>query len=483
MKSLTPLSGTSPKNDVPQISHFDEKSGIDAARKRVKEKAIANVAADKFPVDAFPDKIQAIIHDVVTNLKAVPDFFGSALLFSSSIAIGNRFRIRIKEKQLQSAALFIALVGKPNTGKSLPFKIALEPFEKFEEDLEIQYKEAYRAYEQACKEYDLLSKEEKANLPKPVEPVYRQHLVGDITFEALAKALADNPEGLGLFSDELNKWFKDLSRYHKEGGVTPYLEIYDNTLIKVNRIGRGCFSVRCPFLSIGGGIQPRVLKKFGESNDENGFVERMLFAFPSGLRKEIPPDTGISPDTPVIWHNIIAKLLSVPLKIANAELNIPEPRLLWLSTEARAKYKGFLLRNAELCNIPENEPFAASWGKLDMQVCRLALIMELLQFACSESNVLPTEISGLAMERAIKLAEYYRVHNKRAISLIYDINPLEGLPTNYQKFYHALPEQFQRKEAVLLGNKFGIRGGTLARFLDNKNFFERVRVGVYAKKV
>ena len=60
---------------------------------------------------------------------------------------------------------------------------------------------------------------------------------------------------------------------------------------------------------------------------------------------------------------------------------------------------------------------------------------------------------------------------------------MEGLSDNYQEFYHKLPEQFQRKEAVLIGNKFGIRGGTLARFLDNKNLFERVRVGVYAKKV
>jgi len=483
MKSITPLSGTSPKNDVPQISHVDSKSGIDAARKRVKEKAIANVAADKFPVDAFPEQIQAIINDMVTNLNAVPDFLGSALLFGASIAIGNRFRVQMKKNNLQSAALYIAVVGEPNTGKTFPFKFALQPLIKFNQDLAIQYKDDYQAYRQACKEYDLLSKEEKAKYPEPVEPVRHRYLIKDITFEALAKALADNPEGLGLFSDELNAWFTNLSRYHKEGGVTPYLEIYDNTEIFVERIGRKGFDVNSPFLSIGGGIQPEVLKEFGKNNIGNGFIARMLFAFPYGLKGEPEPDTDISPDTPVVWHNIIAKLLSIPLKIADAKLNKPEPRLLWLSTEARAKYKAFDVRNVELYNQPENKEFAAAWGKLKMKLGRLALIMELLQFACSESNVLPTEISGLAMERAIKLAEYFRVHIKRVISLIKDINPLEGLSDNYQEFYHKLPEQFQRKEAVLIGNKFGIRGGTLARFLDNKNLFERVRVGVYAKKV
>jgi len=479
MKSITPLSGTSPKNDVPQISHIDTISGITAAEKRAKEQAKANVAADKFPVDAFPEEIQAIIHDVVTNLKAVPDFFGSALLFTASVAIGNRFRVRKKQKHLQSAALYIALVGEPNTGKTFPFMLALEPLIKFNRDLASQYKKALNAYN----DYYKLSKEERELQPEPVLPVYRQYLVEDTTTEALLKALADNPEGLGLFDDELDGWFRNLSRYHKEGGVTPYLKIYDNTPITVNRIERGCSYVECPFLSIGGGIQPEVLKQLGKSNTGNGFIDRILFAFPYGLKKQRRAKTKVSPDTPAMWYNVIAKLLSIPLKIADAELNIPEPRLLWLSPDAEDKYDAFDTRNTDLCNMPENKPFAASWGKLDMQVCRLALIMELLQFACSESNVLPTEISGLAMERAIKLAEYYRVHNKRAISLIKDINPLEGLPTNYQKFYHDLPEQFQRKEAVLIGNKFGIRGGTLARFLDNKNFFDRVRVGVYAKKV
>jgi hypothetical protein len=142
--------------------------------------------------------------------------------------------------------------------------------------------------------------------------------------------------------------------------------------------------------------------------------------------------------------------------------------------------------NTDLCNASENIPFAGIWGKLDMYVYRLALIMELLQYACSTSQILPTEISGSAMQAAVKLCEYFREHARRAITIIDDIDPLADLPKNEAQLFAALPAgTFGFTETLSIALKNGLSSDStyyrmLKKWLD-KGLLTCPKSGKYAK--
>jgi hypothetical protein len=474
MENIHPPTVVQSPKAVPQNNIIALKNGIRVAKEQIKQ------TSDSFPVSAFPDKIQRIITDCTENLNFIPDFLGCGLLFGASIAIGNRFRVRIKEGYQQSAALYMAIVAEPGIGKTPNFDFGVQPLHQFEREYSKQYKAAKKEYDN----FQALSKEKRENQAEPPEPVRKQHTINDSTPEALIKALSENPEGLGLFRDELAAWINNFSRYQKGDEEQMWLELWNNKTHKTNRVAKGVTEVHVPFISVGGGLQPQTLREIFKGRTDNGFLDRILFSFPTGLQKKPQPETDISPDTPRIWFEIISKLIVIPLQLADNDLNIPAPRLLWLSSAAKSKYREFDTRNSNLCNDPENKPFAGAWSKLDMYVYRLSLILELLEYACNGSSVLPTEISDLAMDRAIRLAEYFRIHIKRAISLVKEINPLDGLPANEIALYNALPEkEFSIKQTRPIAEKFGLRGGSYDRFLNNTGLFYQPKRGNYAKKL
>ena len=143
--------------------------------------------ANRFPIEVFPKTAQFVICQTNHALKFPFDFIGSSMLFAASVAIGNTFRVKVKTGWLESATLYIALVGRAGTNKSHPLSFALQPI--FDKD-----SHAFREYEHQHKEYDkaqnLPKKDrEQQGIEEPVKPVWNKSLVSDFTPEALVDVL------------------------------------------------------------------------------------------------------------------------------------------------------------------------------------------------------------------------------------------------------------------------------------------------------
>ena len=135
------------------------------------------------------------------------------MLVAIAVGIGNTHLVQLKRGWLESAMLYVALVGRPGTNKSHPLSFAMKPF------LDFDYQEN-KLYEQAYTEYDnvvRMSRKERieaGHSEQPTEPIRRRFIVSDITPECLSFFHAQNKRGLGLWTDELSAWFKNFNRYN-----------------------------------------------------------------------------------------------------------------------------------------------------------------------------------------------------------------------------------------------------------------------------
>jgi hypothetical protein len=143
-----------------------------------------------FPVMAFPEGIQHIINATNECLKFPIDYIGASILSAASIAIGNTFMAEVKKGWRESAVLYMALVGPPNTNKSHPLSFAFRPM--FDRD-----SSSYYNYEKEMQVFNNATDKESN-----IKPVWCKSIVNDFTQEALALVHRINKRGIGVYSDE-----------------------------------------------------------------------------------------------------------------------------------------------------------------------------------------------------------------------------------------------------------------------------------------
>src|SRR5688572_19058217 len=80
-----------------------------------------------FPSEVFPGPVLEIIEATNKCLGFPIDFIGTALLYATSVAMGNTHRIQVKIGRVESGILYFALVGPPGTNKSHPLAFAVKP--------------------------------------------------------------------------------------------------------------------------------------------------------------------------------------------------------------------------------------------------------------------------------------------------------------------------------------------------------------------
>ena len=109
----------------------------------------------------------------------------------------------MKQGWVESAILFVALVGRPGANKSHPLSFAMKPFINFDYQQNLEFGKLYAKYEQDIS----MSKKERMDAGVeefPQEPIRKRFLVSDITPEGLSYIHAQNKRGLCLWSDELS---------------------------------------------------------------------------------------------------------------------------------------------------------------------------------------------------------------------------------------------------------------------------------------
>jgi hypothetical protein len=429
-----------------------------------------------FPVEIFPEAIQEIICATNECLNFPIDYIGSSMLFATSVAIGNTHKIEIKKGWTETGVVYLSIVGRAGTNKTPPLSFVLKPIERRDE-----FK--FQKYQKEQQEYDnimSLSKKERGEKGsnEPIKPVWEQLLVTDFTPESLAEVHKFNKKGIGVYVDELASWFNNFNRYNKGSEEQFWLSVWSGKPIRINRKTSEPTYIPLPFISVAGTIQPGVLNELAANRTENGFLDRLLFVVPDNLKKEYWSETELNPRIAENWNNIISKLLD--LSVLQDETNNPQPEILKFSPEAKAILFDWQRKLTDESNNPENEAMSGIYAKMEMYAARLALCLEMMRFACGESDKKNVGIE--AVQGAIKLVEYFKKTAFKVHSIISNASPLDKLPTDKQTLYIALPDTFTTSEGVQVAESMGMAERTFKRFLSNRELFNNHTRGEYEKR-
>jgi hypothetical protein len=365
-----------------------------------------------FPVDVFTDALARYCGELASAMCASVDFVGAAMLATASAAIGQSVNIRVKAGWVESPLLFLVLVGHPGKLKTPVVRAVVSPLVEIDRMLRDQSTQEWTEWKTARESWD-------GSDPGP-EPPRRRVIIKDVTREALALLLADNPRGLLSNPDELSGWVASFNEYKKKGSDRQFwLSVWSCDDIIVDRkAGRECIHVRRPFVSVVGCIPPAMLGALEEEQGrKDGLLDRLLFSFPAVFPPQNWTDETVSEDAEREWARVVEALHSTAME--NVEPNITE-----FSDQAKDTWVNwFNMHSSEIDNVGERQ--AGAWSKLRGHCARFALILSRLRIACEAPPVDPDASAleslqsrpalALSVERqdvegAIKLVDYFKSH-------------------------------------------------------------------------
>ena len=444
----------------------------DKPRKRKQSRKIG------FPLDVLPPSLKLFIEEAQKVYGIHPDFMAPAILYAAAVAMGKTHMLQIKRGYNEAAVLWLVLVGDPGTNKSGALKQALQPIFEWQRETFRQFKIDKAEYEAIAG----MSKKERREagedeeLPPP--PRWQQRYTNDTTPEALADMLQHNPAGIGIYRDELAGWFKSFDRYSKGAEQEQMLTLWSLAPLVVNRKSGEPINIHRPFVPVGGTIQPGVIEGIAKDNrSENGFTDRLLFAWPEGQEKPLRTNAEMPESLAQQYADGITKLLNLDFEDPEAHT----PYLVKFTTEAGERFLSYSNEYIKpLCDKSEDRRRKSLFTKFDTHAPRLALILQMLWYAFEGSTRAVLELE--AMERAIKTADYFLKQSERVYELINEATPVDKLPEDRKELYDALPQQFKTGEGVDIAAQYGL-GNAFKRktFLYNKSLFKNIGAGKYEK--
>ncbi len=301
-----------------------------------------------------------------------------ALAFAGTV-IGNSVRIELKTGWTEFPTLWVAVVAAPGTGKSPALNLARGPLD------------ALQANAEAGDHY----------------------YTTDATIEAIA-VLASRSNGFAYVSDEIVGWVSSHNAYRAGGDRQLWLSTWSSEAIKVHRKGENLsVSAENPVVSVVGTVQPARLDDLaGEAGMDDGFLDRIIWVWPEGVRPELWNEEGIPEDVKRRYDDCFAKL---------AELRSVEAATVRLDQEA-AQYWPFWYDGNVLQQRDEPDPrFAQALAKEHRNVPRIALILHCLEHGTdAPEKAVPCD----TLDAAARIVGYVQPHLRRVFSAIPDLSAL-----------------------------------------------------------
>ncbi len=356
---------------------------------------------------------------VAGSIGCPEDFVAHSVLIAAGGAIGQSVSLRLRPNHFASASLYGMNVGGPSSGKSPALDFVMRPFWRINRCLVNAYREAKEKYDQAVEGRKSAAGDKKT--PVPVKPVLGSVVIDDITSEAIARLLADNPRGLLMAKDEGIALIRGFNQY-KAGGKGNDRQFFLSALmgkpVRVDRKGQSDglpILIDHPFLGIIGNIPPDLLSEFREKREaHDGFVERFLWAFPDPRPRPRWSKTGVADKTLEPWAKVIEQLRAVKMPMKGGE---PCPLVVSFTSEAECLWATWYDAHTEEVNSPGfNDEAIAGEIKLVDFTGRFIVILHLLTLVCDPGvrigETLPL-VPPSALHGAIRLWEYFRSHQCR----------------------------------------------------------------------
>ena len=366
------------------------------------EKASEPTAA--FPIEVYPEWLQQYCLGLAESISCPVDFLGASVLAVASLACGKKIKIELKPDWPETGSLYLAIVGSPSSGKSPAMLKAMAPIfhleslfqdeneakDKAFDEEKLKYEVAKEAWKKAQKDGNAFSKMPES----PEKSRYSRAYTSDFTVESLAPILADG-NSLLLYQDELSEWILKQNQYKggKGGDKQFYLRAWSGNNCPIDRRGAKTLYVKSPYLTVLGGLVPGNIPLIkGDTHD--GFIDRVLFAFPEPKLKE--------------WSNY-----SLPQEIYTRyndeifRIFRTSEKTLVLTEEARELFIEWNNYLAKEIFEETNDWISSSLGKFHGYTARIALLLCLLE---NRDHCLVEKKDVLG---AIKLAQYFIVNAKK----------------------------------------------------------------------
>ena len=337
-----------------------------------------------FPLNVLPVpiadfvRVVSVAHNVDETAVVLP------LLGTASAALGNAYRLKLKDGWLVPPTLWCIFVAKTGSNKSGPLELITGPMWEPPPMQGVDGTELVR-------------------------PPQGQYVIDDATTEAVLQRLSEAPRGLLLARDELGGWLQSFDAYRKGGkggDEQKWMRWWD---VKPYRLDRKTDDERnqlpAPSVAIAGAIQPEVFGKCTDADKlANGFSARGLVAMPPS-RKRVWTDQGVSEDQVRFWTGILNELRTRPFSHFVPNSATFAPHIVELSPQTRpvwvAWYNTVAERVYRACGVER-----ALTAKADVQAVRIALTIYGLQCALGELEW-GAENPAETMRAGVQAAEWF----------------------------------------------------------------------------
>lgn len=413
-----------------------ECNGAGPKAQEVEEETISLPAfrVEPFPVEVLPGSLARFVQEAAKALPCPPDFIGVPMLVMLGAAIGTSRVIQLKPGWTEGARFYVAVVADPGSRKSPALDLVAGPLRERQRELHEEYKGAKEIYRsevsqfevemEAWKEANRKTAKEKGPHPgekpdEPEEPVMAQVVTTDATLEALAVLLQQNPRGLVFLRDELTGWVHGMNQYKGGKGADrqAWLSFWNGAQVIVNRKSAKEPSVLDrPFVCVVGCLPPDVLSDLAdERGREDGFVHRLLFAYPEHL----PPfwiDASVSQEAQEGYRKVFKELLRLSPGVDEA--GRPAPVVVTFTDEGRGTFIEWVNshhKEQEDLLFPEN--LRGPWAKLEGYCARLALILQEARYVSGEAK--SESVDAPSVEGAAALIDYFKSHARKVYSRLH----------------------------------------------------------------
>jgi hypothetical protein len=427
-----------------------------------------------FPVESLPKLFSDLTIDLNKSLNFPIDYTGTAILTAVATVVGTSVKIRVKNNWFEYASLYSCIIGNAGANKTHPVNTIFAPIK----ELDKANHDNFTGRLIDWNKWNKLPKAEKEEAIEPPYPILTKSVLTNFTPEVLYKRLDENLRGCTVLSDEMATFFDGMNNYSKGDQIGIYLSFWSNQSTTIDRIGNPIpLFIQNPYLSIIGGLQPRVLaNSFPVQKLNNGFFQRFLFAFPETTFKSPINDNELN-------SQIFDRYVAFIKKYYNNSNVVEEnghnnSKILSWTSEAKVFFYNWQKVNCDLVNEYSNSIKGEIASKFDNHFVRLALLLQMMENPDSDF------VELTAVKGAEKLCAYFMNCSFKVLAVIQD--PAEYLGTltdNKRRFYQELKESFATSEAIILGSKFDIQERRAKEFLKDTILFKRIKHGFYEKTI
>ena len=385
-----------------------------------------------FPTQELPDLLRRITEAVAESFQVSPDMVAVALITIISLLIQKRFEVTPKDDWTMPVNLYTLIIARPSDRKSpiltwlmqYPHQYitkkndALTPeVQKYKMQLDLfhqnieKYKKAH-IHNKKVNGVPVTVQDILTLINKRIEfektPVnYKTLSVNDITMEALAVAMADNDEKMGIVSAE-GGMFQILSGLYSGGtaNIDVVLNSFNGEAVQINRKGSKNIAMQSPTLTILLMVQPTVLSDVMDNRQfvGRGLLARFLFSFPQSIVGSRKYNTvPVPPALESEYKELIDRLLELA--------SSGETSTITYSNEAKDKAEQ-LHNDLEPTLRDSDSPALEEWGgKHEGRVARIAALLHIAQHVEQAADI---PISGETFAQAKTIGDYFIDHAKFA---------------------------------------------------------------------